>query len=111
MADRAIITAWKDFKELITAASAVDTYPRRVPSRAGAEVRSEREAFPSDQRVRRGSSPTPVRFDPPVADRLASYVSANPGMSLSSAANRLVDEALRMRASRDRLPDRAYWPA
>lgn len=39
---------------------------------------------------------TPVRFDPPVADRLISFVSANPGMSLSSAANRLVDEALRM---------------
>src|SRR6266581_2460496 len=39
---------------------------------------------------------TPVRFDPPVADRLASFVAANPGMSLSSAANRLVDEALRM---------------
>ncbi len=41
-------------------------------------------------------SPTPVRFDPPVADRLVSFVTANPGMSLSSAANRLVDEALRM---------------
>jgi hypothetical protein len=41
-------------------------------------------------------SATPVRFDPPVADRLASFVAANPGMSLSSAANRLVDEALRM---------------
>jgi hypothetical protein len=39
---------------------------------------------------------TPVRFDPQVADRLASFVAANPGMSLSSAANRLVDEALRM---------------
>ena len=39
---------------------------------------------------------TPVRFDPPVADRLASFVAANPGMSLSSAANRLVDEAMRM---------------
>jgi hypothetical protein len=39
---------------------------------------------------------TPVRFEPPVADRLASFVAANPGMSLSSAANRLVDEALRM---------------
>jgi hypothetical protein len=39
---------------------------------------------------------TPVRFDSPVADRLASFVAANPGMSLSSAANRLVDEALRM---------------
>ena len=38
---------------------------------------------------------TPVRFDPPVADRLGSFVAANPGMSLSSAANRLVDEALR----------------
>jgi hypothetical protein len=39
---------------------------------------------------------TPVRFDPPVADRLSSFVAANPGLSLSSAANRLVDEALRM---------------
>ena len=39
---------------------------------------------------------TPVRFDQAVADRLASFVAANPGMSLSSAANRLVDEALRM---------------
>lgn len=39
---------------------------------------------------------TPVRFDEPVAERLASYVAANPGLSLSSAANRLVDEALRM---------------
>jgi hypothetical protein len=39
---------------------------------------------------------TPVRFDGPVADRLASFAAANPGMSLSSAANRLVDEALRM---------------
>ena len=39
---------------------------------------------------------TPVRFDPQVADRLASFVAANPGMSLSSAANRLVDEAMRM---------------
>jgi hypothetical protein len=41
-------------------------------------------------------SATPVRFDPPVADRLVSFVAANPGLSLSSAANRLVDEALRM---------------
>jgi hypothetical protein len=39
---------------------------------------------------------TPVRFDPPVAERLGSFVAANPGMSMSSAANRLVDEALRM---------------
>jgi hypothetical protein len=41
-------------------------------------------------------SPTPVRFDPAVADRLSSFAAANPGMSLSAAANRLVDEALRM---------------
>jgi hypothetical protein len=39
---------------------------------------------------------TPVRFDGRVAERLASFAAANPGMSLSSAANRLVDEALRM---------------
>jgi hypothetical protein len=41
-------------------------------------------------------SATPVRFDVPVAERLASFAAANPGMSLSAAANRLVDEALRM---------------
>ncbi len=39
---------------------------------------------------------TPVRFDTAVAERLSSFVAAHPGMSLSSAANRLVDEALRM---------------
>jgi hypothetical protein len=39
---------------------------------------------------------TPVRFDASVAERLSAFVTANPGMSLSSAANRLVDEALRM---------------
>lgn len=39
---------------------------------------------------------TPVRFDAEVAQRLSSFVAANPGMSLSSAANRLVDEALRV---------------
>jgi hypothetical protein len=39
---------------------------------------------------------TPVRFDAAVAQRLSSFVAANPGMSLSSAANRLVDEALRV---------------
>jgi hypothetical protein len=40
--------------------------------------------------------PTPVRFEAAVAARLSSFVAANPGLSLSSAANRLVDEALRM---------------
>jgi hypothetical protein len=39
---------------------------------------------------------TPVRFDISVAERLSAFVTANPGMSLSSAANRLVDEALRI---------------
>jgi hypothetical protein len=41
-------------------------------------------------------SPTPVRFDAVVADRLAVFVSANHGLSLSAAANMLVDEGLRM---------------
>jgi hypothetical protein len=41
-------------------------------------------------------SATPVRFDSAVVERLAVFVAAHPGMSLSSAANRLVDEALRM---------------
>jgi hypothetical protein len=41
-------------------------------------------------------SPTPVRFDAMVADRLAVFVSINHGLSLSSAANMLVDEGLRM---------------
>ncbi len=39
--------------------------------------------------------PTPVRFDTAVAIRLQTYVAAHPGLSLSSAANRLVDEGLR----------------
>lgn len=39
---------------------------------------------------------TPVRFDADVAVRLAAFVAANPGLSLSSAANLLVDEGLRM---------------
>jgi hypothetical protein len=39
---------------------------------------------------------TPVRFETAVAERLASFVATNPGMSLSSAANLLVDEALRI---------------
>jgi hypothetical protein len=38
---------------------------------------------------------TPVRFETAVAERLSSFVAANPGMTMSSAANRLVDEALR----------------
>ena len=41
-------------------------------------------------------APTPVRFDMVVADRLAVFVSINHGLSLSSAANMLVDEGLRM---------------
>ncbi|MGH3265929.1 MAG: hypothetical protein ACRDNS_28505, partial [Trebonia sp.] len=36
-----------------------------------------------------------MRFAPDVAARLTSWASAHPGLSLSSAANRLVDEALR----------------
>jgi hypothetical protein len=40
---------------------------------------------------------TAVRFDSPVAKRLAAFVADNPGMSRSSAGNRLVDEALRLR--------------
>ena len=39
---------------------------------------------------------TPVRFDMMVADRLSAFVSINHGLSLSSAANMLVDEGLRM---------------
>jgi hypothetical protein len=41
-------------------------------------------------------APTPVRFDVIVSDRLAAFVSINHGLSLSSAANMLVDEGLRM---------------
>jgi hypothetical protein len=39
---------------------------------------------------------TPVRFDERVGERLSSFVAAHPGSSMSSAANRLVDEGLRM---------------
>jgi hypothetical protein len=41
-------------------------------------------------------SPSSVRFEPRVLSRLSAYVSAHPDLSLSSASNRLVDEALRM---------------
>jgi hypothetical protein len=37
-----------------------------------------------------------VRFDHAVGERLAAYVAAHPGSSMSAAANRLVDEGLRM---------------
>lgn len=39
---------------------------------------------------------TPVRFDDGVGERLLAFVAAHPGLSMSSAANRLVDEGLRM---------------
>lgn len=37
-----------------------------------------------------------MRFDTSVGERLTAYVSTRPGLSMSSAANRLVDEGLRM---------------
>ncbi|HET8641141.1 MAG TPA: hypothetical protein VFM37_04340 [Pseudonocardiaceae bacterium] len=37
-----------------------------------------------------------MRFEPRVAERLAGFLAAHPGMSTSSATNRLVDEGLRM---------------
>src|SRR6266480_3513427 len=40
-------------------------------------------------------SPIPVRFDPEVARRLSSFAASHPGLSLSAAANLLVDEGLR----------------
>jgi hypothetical protein len=42
------------------------------------------------------ASPSSVRFEPKVLARLAAFVAAHSDMSLSSASNRLVDEALRM---------------
>lgn len=41
-------------------------------------------------------SPTPVRFADDVAARLAAFASSRAGLSLSGAANLLVDEGLRM---------------
>jgi len=41
-------------------------------------------------------TPRSIRFDRRVSDRLAAYVAGHPGWSGSSAANRFVDEALRM---------------
>lgn len=43
-------------------------------------------------------SPSSVRFDPDVLEKLRAYAVAHPGMSTSGAANRLVDEALRTQA-------------
>jgi hypothetical protein len=44
----------------------------------------------------RSSSPRSIRFDERVNARLSAYVAQHPGWSGSSAANRFVDEALRM---------------
>lgn len=41
-------------------------------------------------------SPTSVRFDEPVTERLASYVARHPGLTRSAVAARYVDEGLRM---------------
>jgi hypothetical protein len=41
-------------------------------------------------------TPRSIRFDESVSARLTSYVASHPGWSGSSAANRFVDEALRM---------------
>lgn len=41
-------------------------------------------------------SPTSVRFDEPVIDRLSSYVARHPGLTRSAVAARYVDEGLRM---------------
>jgi hypothetical protein len=40
-------------------------------------------------------SPSSVRFDPQVQERLNAFVRAHPGLTLSSATNLLVDEGLR----------------
>lgn len=42
------------------------------------------------------STPSSIRFEPGVNDRLSSYVTRHPGWTRSSAAARLVDEGLRM---------------
>lgn len=41
------------------------------------------------------TSPSSIRFEPGVLGRLNAFVAAHPDLSLSSASNRLVDEALR----------------
>jgi hypothetical protein len=41
-------------------------------------------------------SPSSVRFEPRVLSRLSAFVAAHPDLTLSSASNRLVDEALRV---------------
>lgn len=42
------------------------------------------------------TTPSSVRFEPRVLERLTAFVAVHRDMSLSSASNRLVDEALRM---------------
>jgi hypothetical protein len=44
------------------------------------------------------SGASSVRFDPRVLERLTAFVKAHPGLSLSTAGNLLVDEALRSAA-------------
>lgn len=42
------------------------------------------------------ATPTSIRFDEPVTNRLASYVARHPGSTRSAVAARYVDEGLRM---------------
>jgi hypothetical protein len=42
------------------------------------------------------TAPSSIRFDSGVLGRLHAFVAAHPDLSLSSASNRLIDEALRM---------------
>jgi hypothetical protein len=42
------------------------------------------------------ATPSSVRFEEQVLERLNAFVASHPGMSLSSAGNQLVDEALRV---------------
>jgi hypothetical protein len=56
------------------------------------------DAFPTSTYTVGMASTTPssVRFEPRVLERLTAFVAVHREMSLSSASNRLVDEALRM---------------
>jgi hypothetical protein len=75
----------------------VITHPLYGPAAAGrddAALASEQASTTTYDVVM--PSPTSVRFDQPVSDRLTSYVARHPGSSRSSVAARYVDEGLRM---------------
>lgn len=93
-------TEFSDWRPLIVAAGSNWYCPMQSPKTSAPEgIRSgsssQTETPPTSAYNVGMATPSSIRFDPEVLRRLTAYVAAHPGTTLSSAGNRLVDEALR----------------